>query len=98
MITEIVEFAVKPGTVDKFIAGVEASRLLFERSPGFISLELHLTVENPLVFVLLIKWETVAHHMEMFQKSPEYALWRGNIGEYMAGPPRLQHTETKLVY
>ncbi|MBP7335988.1 antibiotic biosynthesis monooxygenase [Niveispirillum sp.] len=98
MITEIVEFEVKPGTAEKFIAGVEASRPLFERSPGFISLELHLTVENSLVFVLLIQWETVAHHMEMFRNSPEYGLWRGNIGEFMAGPPRLQHTETKLRY
>lgn len=98
MITEIVEFEVKPGTVEKFIAGVQASRPLFERSPGFVSLELHLTVENPLVFVLLIQWTSVAHHVEMFQKSSEYGLWRANIGEYMASAPRLQHTETKLAY
>lgn len=98
MITEVVEFEVKPGTAERFVAGVEASRPLFEKSPGFISLELHLTVENPLVFILLIKWETVAHHMDMFRNSPEYTEWRANIGDFMAGPPRLQHTETKLSY
>lgn len=98
MITEIVEFKVKPGTQDQFQEGVKASESIFKRSPGFISLELHHQIEDPEVFVLLIKWETVAHHTEMFQKSPEFALWRGNVGEYFAEKPRLQHSETTLAY
>lgn len=98
MITEIVEFRVKPGTADQFIEGVKKSEEIFKRSPGFIGLELHHQIEDPLVFVLLIKWDSVAHHMEMFQKSPEFALWRGNVGEYFADKPRLQHSETKLAY
>lgn len=98
MITEIVEFQVNPGTQEDFMAGVRDSQPIFERSPGFVSLELHHQIENPETFVLLIKWESVAHHMDMFQKSPEYALWRGNVGQYFADKPRLQHTETKLSY
>jgi heme-degrading monooxygenase HmoA len=98
MITEIVEFEVRPGTADQFIAGVEASQPIFAKAPGFIRLELHHTIENPLIFVLLIQWESVAHHMEMFQKSDNFVLWRGNVGQYFAKPPRLQHTETKLAY
>ncbi|MCP3731369.1 antibiotic biosynthesis monooxygenase [Sphingomonas sp. MG17] len=98
MITEIVEFRIKPGTQDQFVAGVAASRPIFKRSPGFIGLELHHTVEDPAVFVLLIEWESVAHHMEMFQKSPEYVEWRANVGEFFADKPRLQHTDTKLSY
>ncbi|MFZ2982910.1 MAG: antibiotic biosynthesis monooxygenase family protein [Sphingobium sp.] len=98
MITEIVEFQIKPGTTENFIERVKASEEIFKRSPGFVSLELHHQIENPLFFVLLIKWNSVAHHMDMFQKSPEYALWRGNVGEYFADKPRLQHTETKLIY
>lgn len=97
MITEIVEFEVKPGTAEQFIAGVEASAPLFQRSPGFYNLRLHQTIENPLVFVLLIEWESVAHHMDMFRKSPEYGLWRANVGEYI-GPPRLQHSEVKVAF
>lgn len=98
MITEIVEFRVKPGTTDQFIEGVKASEPIFKRSPGFIDLELHHQIEDPLVFVLLIKWESVAHHIEMFQKSPDFALWRGNVGEFFAEKPRLQHSQTKLAY
>jgi quinol monooxygenase YgiN len=98
MITEIVEFKVKPGTAQKFIAGVVASRPIFVRSPGFISLELHHAIENPLTIVLLIKWRSVADHMEGFQKAPDFLLWRAAVGEFFADKPRLQHTETKVSY
>lgn len=98
MITEIVEFSVKPGTADQFIEGVTKSEALFKRSPGFISLEVHHQIEDPSVFVLLIKWDSVAHHMEMFQNSPEYVAWRGNVGEFFADKPRLQHSETTLAF
>ena len=98
MITEIVEFQVKPGTVEKFIAGVKSSQPIFEQSPGFISLELHHVIENPLSIVLLIKWDSVASHMELFQKSPNFKIWRANVGEFFAEKPRLQHAETKVSY
>lgn len=98
MITEIVEFKVKPGTADDFMEGVKASEEVFKNAPGFISLELHHQIEDLLVFVLLIQWETLAHHMEIFRNSPAFAVWRGNVGEYFAEPPRLQHSETKLSY
>jgi heme-degrading monooxygenase HmoA len=98
MITEIVEFQVEPGTAEKFIAGVASSKSIFARSPGFISLELHHVIENPLNIVLLIRWNSVADHMELFQKSPEFALWRAAVGEFFVARPRLRHTETKVSY
>ena len=98
MITEIVEFEVKPGTADKFMQGVKASEEVFKKAEGFLRLELHHQIENPLIFVLLIQWETVAYHMDVFRNSPAFASWRANVGEYFAGPPRLQHSETKLSY
>src|ERR1700682_3581651 len=98
MVTEIVEFQVKPGTAEKFIAGVVSSKPIFERSPGFVSLELHHVIENPLNIVLLIKWHSVADHMERFQKSPDFLVWRAAVGEFFADKPRLQHTETKVSY
>jgi quinol monooxygenase YgiN len=42
----------------------------------------------------MIKWESVAHHMEQFRESPDFALWRAAVGECFAGKPELQHTET----
>jgi heme-degrading monooxygenase HmoA len=82
MITEIVELRVKPGGVEKFAAAVDSSNPLFAHSPGFIDLELHQSIEEVFSIILLIKWDSVAHHMEMFRKSSEYVLWRAAIGEF----------------
>jgi heme-degrading monooxygenase HmoA len=98
VITEIVEFQVKPGTADDFIAALKSSQPIFKRSAGFISLELHHCIENPLIFVLLIMWDSVASHVELFQKSADFGLWRAAVGKYFAEKPRLQHTETKISY
>lgn len=94
MITEVVEIPLKPGTVDQFVAAALRSRPLFERSSGFIAFEVHRVIEHASTVMLLIRWETVAHHMELFRNSPEYVLWRAAVGEYFAETPRLQHTET----
>jgi heme-degrading monooxygenase HmoA len=94
MVTEIAEIEVKVGSEEKFIAGVEACKPVFERAPGFHGIELHRSIEHPQNFLLMIKWESVAHHMEMFQKSPDFAVWRATVGDCFAGRPKLQHTET----
>jgi quinol monooxygenase YgiN len=98
MITEVVEITLKPDTVAQFMAAAEMSRPLFEKSSGFIAFEAHRVLENPAVVMLFIKWESVAHHMEMFRNAPEYTLWRENVGGYFAEPPRLSHTETVVRY
>jgi heme-degrading monooxygenase HmoA len=98
VITEVVEIPLKTGTVEQFIAAAGESRSLFEQSPGFIALEVHRVIEHPSTVMLLIRWESVAHHMEMFRNSPEYKLWRAKVGDYFAEAPRLQHTETVVSY
>jgi quinol monooxygenase YgiN len=94
MVTEFAEIEVKPGMEAQFIAGVEASRAAFARSEGCHGLELHRSVENPAHFVLQVKWESVAHHMEKFRGAPEFQEWRGNVGAYFAAPPKVWHGET----
>ena len=98
MITEVVEIVLKDGTLELFLAGAEKSRPLFEGSPGFIAFEVHRLIERPSTVMLLIQWESVAHHMEMFRNSQQYTAWRENVGEYFAETPRLHHTETVLSY
>jgi heme-degrading monooxygenase HmoA len=96
MITEIAEIEVKPGMETKFIAGVDSCKPIFARAPGFHGLVLHHSIEHPRQFLLMIQWETVAHHMDQFQKSPDFALWREAVGECFASKPKLQHTETVI--
>jgi quinol monooxygenase YgiN len=94
MVTEFAEIEVKPGMEQVFIAGVEKSKAAFLRSPGCHGLQLVRSVENPSKFVLQVQWETVAHHMELFRNSPEFQLWRENVGNCFAGSPVVWHGET----
>jgi quinol monooxygenase YgiN len=94
MITEFAEIDVKPGSEADFRAGVEASRAVFGRAAGCHGFELHQGVEDPSHFVLLIKWDSVAAHNEGFRNSPDFQVWRGNVGQFFAGPPKVWHSET----
>ncbi len=94
MITEFAEISVKPGTGQQFIAGVEASKLLFARAVGCHGLELHHSLEQPEHFVLLVKWDSVADHMEKFRNSADFQTWRANVGPFFEGAPKVWHSAT----
>ena len=93
MVTEFAEIDIKPGMENQFIAGVEVSREAFLRSPGCHSLELHHSIENPQHFVLNIKWHSVEAH-NAFRASPDFQLWRGNVGAFFISPPKVWHSNT----
>jgi heme-degrading monooxygenase HmoA len=91
MITEIAEIEVKAGSEEAFIAGVESVKSVFHRAPGCHGVELQRSIEHPQLFLLLVQWETVAHHTEQFRNSPDFELWRQAVGSYFAASPKVQH-------
>lgn len=93
MITEIAEIEVKPGMEETFIAGVASCKPVFLRAPGCHGMELQRSIEHPRHFLLLVQWETVAHHMEQFRNAPDFELWRKAVGDCFASSPKVQHTE-----
>ncbi|MDE8349047.1 MAG: antibiotic biosynthesis monooxygenase [Acidocella sp.] len=96
MITEIAEIIVKPGMEHEFQAGVATCQPVFARAVGCHGLELHHCIENPQHFILMVKWESVAHHMEIFRTSPDFQIWRGAVGACFAEPPKVYHTKTTI--
>ncbi len=91
MFTEFAEIEVKPGMEQAFIAGVEKRKPGFLRSGGCHGLHLVRSVEHPLKFVLHVRWESIAHHMEIFRNAPEFQEWRENVGHCFAAPPVVWH-------
>jgi quinol monooxygenase YgiN len=76
---------------DEFKAGVAASHELFARAKGCHGASLQQSVEEPAHFVLLVKWDSVADHNEGFRASPDFQIWRKNVGHCFAAPPRVWH-------
>jgi quinol monooxygenase YgiN len=56
-------------------------------------LELHRSIEKPLRYRVMAKWESVDAHNE-FRRSDYFAEWRAPVGPYFASPPEVEHTET----
>jgi quinol monooxygenase YgiN len=92
MVTEFAEIDVKPGMEEAFIEGVKASIAIFLRAAGCHGADLKRSVEVPTHFVLNIKWDSVEAH-NGFRASPDFGLWRGNVGHCFAAPPNVWHGE-----
>ncbi len=93
MFLEVVQISVKPGAEAQFEAGAEKARPLFLGAKGCRSMALHRSVENPQLYFLLVKWDTIENHMVDFRNAPEYAQWRALVSPYFAEgtSPQMQH-------
>lgn len=91
-IREIAKLTVTPDQADNFFSAASACRPIFEAADGFISFSLERSLEQHNVFFLLVEWETVEHHTEIFRKSLGYDEWRSRVGHLFAIPPEVSHT------
>jgi hypothetical protein len=41
--------------------------------------------------VLLVEWESVDAHLDNFRATERFTTWRGLIGPYFDGAPRVEH-------
>jgi quinol monooxygenase YgiN len=51
-------------------------------------------VEHPNQYRLLVRWESVDHHMVVFRNSEAFQHWRELVGSYFVGPVAMSHSET----
>jgi heme-degrading monooxygenase HmoA len=93
MVLEIADIAVKPGTEDEFTAAVREGIRYVADTPGFGSARLTRGVESPSRFVLLIEWDSVEAHTKGFRESENFGRWRGLIGRYLDGDPKVEHAD-----
>jgi heme-degrading monooxygenase HmoA len=91
VILEIATIRVKAGQDGQFeTAFREASRVI-AAAKGYRSHELVRSIENPGKYTLLVRWDSVEAHMEVFRKSADFQKWRDLIGPFFAGTPEVEH-------
>jgi len=95
-IHEIAEIDVTPGTESDFEAAVAAAAPAFRAATGCHGLRLVRSVEHPSRFRLVVTWETVEHHTELFRQSDGFKKWRELAGPFFASPPRVEHVVTRM--
>ncbi|MDA8295214.1 MAG: antibiotic biosynthesis monooxygenase [Actinomycetota bacterium] len=82
---------VRPGTEAAFAAAFPEAQAVILSADGCNSARLLRGIESPSSFLLLVEWDSLAHHMEGFRNSPLFAEWRAILGPYFAEPPVVEH-------
>jgi heme-degrading monooxygenase HmoA len=91
MVIEIALIDVLEGREDEFAAAYAKAKPLVETTPGCRSVRMTRGVETPTRFVLLVEWDSVEAHIENFRATDRFTQWRGLIGPYFDGAPRVEH-------
>ena len=93
MVIEIAQVESQPEQAAAFRAALQQARAVLEQADGYLGSTFLQGVERPETFVLIIKWTSVAAHMEGFRQGPLFAEWRRHFGHLLARPPIMFHYE-----
>jgi quinol monooxygenase YgiN len=89
MIVEIAKFQVKPDQALAFEAASQIGQRIFSEAPGCIAMELRPCVEQPSSFTMLVLWNKLEDHTEVFRNSKAVQEWRAAIGPFLAQPSEI---------
>jgi quinol monooxygenase YgiN len=89
---EIAEFSIAPGKEDAFERQVLDSVPIFTAAEGCRALQLQRAVDVPGRFLLLIVWDSVAHHTEKFTATQGFTTFVDSVSPFYAAEPRVFHT------
>jgi heme-degrading monooxygenase HmoA len=93
MILEVATLQVRAGHTAAFEAAFAEAQSIIASMPGYLSHELQRCVEAPNKYVLLVRWQTVAHHEIGFRQSPQYQQWKQLLHHFYEPFPLVEHFE-----
>ncbi|MFI5912794.1 antibiotic biosynthesis monooxygenase family protein [Dactylosporangium sp. NPDC051541] len=91
MVLEVALIDVLEGREDEFAAAYRKAHEVLATTPGCRSVRMTRGVESASRFVLLVEWESIEAHLDNFRATERFAQWRGLIGPYFDGAPRVEH-------
>ncbi|MEU4442203.1 antibiotic biosynthesis monooxygenase [Actinosynnema sp. NPDC050801] len=91
MILEVAALDVRPGLEADFERAFGQARTLIAQSPGFVSLDLRRSVEQPSRYLLLVGWEKLEDHTVGFRQGPLYPRWKALLHHFYDPFPTVEH-------
>ena len=76
MIIEHALLQVRPGEEAAFELAMANAKPLINASPGFQGIEVRPAAEKPGLYLLLVRWDSIADHRDGFRNSDRYQQWR----------------------
>jgi len=91
VIRELAQITVRPGTEEEFERVFAVAVRLLVASSGYLSHELHRSIETPNRYALSVGWRTLEDHTRGFRTSPAFAEWRAHLAPFLQGAPVVEH-------
>jgi heme-degrading monooxygenase HmoA len=91
MVLEVALFDILAGRGDEFADAYAKAREVLAGTPGCLSVRMTRGIETPDRFVLMVEWDSVDAHLDNFRATERFTQWRGLIGPYFDGAPRVEH-------
>lgn len=90
-ILEVAPLQLRPGSACAFEAAFTEAQALIAAMPGYRGHELQRCLERADHYLLLVRWDTVAHHEQGFRQSPQYQQWRALLHHFYDPFPTVLH-------
>jgi heme-degrading monooxygenase HmoA len=91
MIIEHAQLQVRAGDEAAFEAATAEAKPLIAASPGFMGIGIRPALEREGLYLLLVQWESVAHHRGGFRQSDRYEQWRGLLHRFYDPMPSVDY-------
>jgi heme-degrading monooxygenase HmoA len=91
VITEQAVLEVKQGREKDFEEAFATASSIIASTAGFVSLQLLRCVERPCSYLLLVEWETLEDHTEVFPKAAGYEDWKALLHHFYDPFPTVEH-------
>jgi heme-degrading monooxygenase HmoA len=88
---EITEMQVAQGKEDEFVHTFQSNLSIVKNAEGALDCKLLRGVDKEGAFLLLIEWESVEHHTEVFTKSEGFTTLGAAVAPFLTAPPEFFH-------
>lgn len=91
MILEHAILPVVPGQEAEFEQAFATAQSIIAASPGFGHLHLSRGIEDPSTYLLMVEWDSMEDHTQVFRGSEAYAQWKALLHHFYAPFPTVEH-------
>jgi heme-degrading monooxygenase HmoA len=91
MILEVAPLRILADRAQEFEAAFAQAERLIASMPGCLSHELQRCLEQEDLYLLLVRWKTLADHEQGFRKSAQYQSWKALLHHFYDPFPTVLH-------
>lgn len=91
MIREVATLSIKAGMRNDFESAFRHASPILEAARGYISHEMHKSVEAADRYMVIVQWHSLKEHAVGFRHTVQYEQWNALLEDYFESPPVVEH-------